>query len=650
VYRSTKPNLRLKAPAYEPESWRLRRLLLPALLLIALGVEPALAAPGTVGVQGVMTATSGPASDGKYSVHFALYDKASGGVAVWSEGPVQIAVFGGRFDYALGTSKPLDPAKLGAKLWLGVKIASDPELSRSPLHAVTHALRSALADDLACSGCVGTKQLKPGAITAQLAGFTYAGAQTKGGPADKALDLSCTGCVSVKELALDADVDLKAFALKAGKLTADSVVAATVSAAAFIGDGSKLTGIKTPAGTCKNKGEVVKGINPDGSLLCVPALDPSALPADGIDEISNGLIHNQFTDAASGTPNLPIQDNNPVGTSDTLTFPDVGLAQKLTVSLDLQNSRVDKLTVKLYDPANKEYTLYKDSKQGKTLVMSFPYANKTVSGDLTQWIGSNPKGKWRLVVIDAHYTNNKTDGTVKSWSVAIQTLSSKKIRIKGDTGIDGNLAVGGTADVAGLLSANGGLKLKNAAAEPFKCSAAHAGYLYFNTTSKRFFGCNGKRWVKMQSSLQYTDIMSKSFGFTSDSNTGGNPKNTADKVNRNTTSSWGSYCIQSNTSSAHWVKVDFGAPKYIEAFGVAGYPGSSHKPKGTWHLQGSTDNKTWKNVWSGGATLWTTGSPTYPPPTTIEVTAPGQYRYYRIYSAGGWTNGHLLVCNWAMYE
>ena len=74
------------------------------------------------------------------------------------------------------------------------------------------------------------------------------------------------------------DVDLAGNSLKAknGTFSGD-VVAATVTATSFAGDGSKLTGIKTPSGECKVAGEVVKGINADGSLKCIAALDPSAL-------------------------------------------------------------------------------------------------------------------------------------------------------------------------------------------------------------------------------------------------------------------------------------------------------------------------------------------------------------------------------------
>ena len=97
--------------------------------------------------------------------------------------------------------------------------------------------------------------------------------------------------------------------------------------------------------------------------------------------------------------------------------------------------------------------------------------------------------------------------------------------------------------------------------------------------------------------------------------------------------------------------------KVITSFGVAGYPGGSHKPASTWYLQASNKDSdfsgatnSWANVWTGPNTKWSEGvTESYPPPIGIAVDTPGSYRYYRIY-ASSYTNGYLLVCNWAMYE
>ncbi len=423
-------------------------LSLPALCLPALFPSDASAAvPGTLAVTGTIKAQGGPATDGKYIATFSIYPSEKGGSAVWTEGMSAVDVKGGLFGHVLGTKKPLTPALLVSlkEAWLGVAINVDPEQPRVRLHSVAHAIQAATAMGLDCSGCVGPKQLAAGAISADKVGFTFAGSKTKGGPASKALDLQCTGCVSLAELKIDGDLDLGGNAIKAktasiGTISAQSLSAQTVSASSFVGDGSKLSGIKTPAGSCAVKGQVVKGIKPDGSLICVAGGGAGGLPPDGIDEISNGLIFNQFIDSAKSKAPVPIPDNNPIGVSDTIDFPDVGLAQKLTVHVDVENSKLNAVELTLYDPANQKYVLLaKGAGKGNKLKTSYPEPTKPASGDLTTWVGKNPKGKWRLKVTDESFLNNDKDGAVKSWRIDIQTLSSKKIQIKGDLIVDGSL-------------------------------------------------------------------------------------------------------------------------------------------------------------------------------------------------------------------
>ena len=356
------------------------------------------AVPPSVLVQGVLHAKGGgPVADGVYDVTFAIYPEKAGGVALWSEA-IKLTLAKGEFSHVLGTVKPLTPATLSTpQVWLGAKVADEGELPRKQIHAGAFALRAGLAD---------------------AAAFPYAGSKTKGGPAS---DLLCTGCVSIAELKIDGDLDLGGNALKAKTVVADS----------FVGDGAKLTGIKVPSGSCAKAGEVVKGINGDGSLVCVKAMDPSNLPADGLDEISNGLLANQFVDDVPGKKGVPIADNNPTGVSDTIDYPDVGLAQKLDVLVDVSNSNIAQVTIWLFDPNNVKYVLYDKGGAGASLKGVWPEKDKVVSGDLTTWVGKNPKGKWRLQVIDTGFKNNTTDGQINSWSVRVQTLSNKKVQVKG---------------------------------------------------------------------------------------------------------------------------------------------------------------------------------------------------------------------------
>ena len=450
---------------------------------LALVAQPAEAAvPTSLTVTGALQAIGGgPAADGTYYLTFSLYDAPAKGKAVWSEPNVKVLVSGGHFSQDIGVNTPLKPEVLaGLKTaWLGVAVSPDPELPRQRLRSVAYALRAASVDGLQCTGCVKAEHLAPGSITADKVGFTYAGAKTKGGPAETALDLQCTGCVTVAEMKFDQDLDLGGNGLKVKKVQAETVAANTVTATSFAGDGSKLTGLKTPAGTCKVKGEVVKGIAADGTLICVPSMDPANLPPDGIDEISNGLIANQFVDEMKISKAVPIKDNDPTGVSSTLVMPDIGLAQKLDVWFDISNSDVSKVTVWLFDAANTKYVLYDKGGKGTSIKGTFPSKDKPVKGDLAAWAGKNPKGTWRLQVLDTGFKNNANDGQINGWGIQLQTLSNKKIQVKGK------------------LLVNDGFRLPVAAKEPEACDAANLGFMWVDQSSKSLKICNGKKWFTL---------------------------------------------------------------------------------------------------------------------------------------------------------
>ena len=465
-------------------------LVLPLLSLLALTPQAVASPPSTLGVQGVLRAAGGgAAADGNYIATFGLYDAASGGAALWQEGPIIITVTSGTFARVLGADKPL-PANLfagGKAGWLGAAIEKDPELPRVALQAVAWALRAVQAEALGCSGCVEAKHIATGTISAENVGFTWAGAKTKGGPA---ADLACTGCVSVAEMSFDGDLDLGGNGLKAKKLTAADISGQTISATAFIGDGSKLTGLKVPAGACKNKGEVVSGIAADGSLLCVSGLDANSLPPDGIVQVSNGLLSNRYVDMtlSSKTP-LAIPDNNPVGVFDELDVPDLGIAKKLTVHVALTNSDISGLQVLLFDPTNASHVLYEKGAKGDKLEGNWPDPDKQVSGDLSAWAGKNPKGKWRLKVVDTIAAKGGNDGAVSVFEIKVETISSKKIDATGDLTVHGNLSAKLGVDF------NKGeaklMRLQNAPGAPVKCDASVLGLVYYDTKTSELKVCNG---------------------------------------------------------------------------------------------------------------------------------------------------------------
>ena len=415
------------------------------------------AVPAGVAIEGaLLTAAGGPVSDGDYEVSFHLFAAAEGGQAVWSETVAKLSVKGGAFAHTLGTISKLPTATVdGAKAgWLAIQIGAEPMLPRNPVRSVPFAIRAAIAE---------------------AADFTYAGSKTKGGPAN---DLSCTGCVGVSELLIDGDLDLGGHALKAKAVAADSVTTAaltattvgadTVTAKVFVGDGSKLSGLKLPTGKCK-VGQAVVGVQADGSLICASTAD--VLPQDGLDNVSGGLLTNEFAFTFNSAAAVKIQDNNPIGVASEIVVADVGTAKKFTVTVDVANSDFGTVEAWLFGPDGSKYLLFSKDKAVKALKTTYPMPSKPVSGDLSAWLGKNPKGKWILKVIDTGFKDNGFDGAINAWSINIEVLSTKK------------------TDSKGLLSTSGGFQMQIAAAHPVPCDAAAFGRMYLNSKDKKFWVC-----------------------------------------------------------------------------------------------------------------------------------------------------------------
>ena len=472
-----------------------------ALVLAAVPRFAAAAVPGTVVVEGLLVSSAGgPVADGTYKVTFALFKDETGGNPVWIESDVVLGVKGGVFGHALGVKAPLSQQVLsdvGGKAWLSVKVDSDPELPRKPLTSVVYALRAGVAESLECSGCVKAGQLDSTVLgayakTADLAKVAVTGdfADLKGGP-DLTAYAKTASLAKVATTGAFADLaggpDLSAYAKIAA--LADYAKLAALADVAKSGNYADIKGLPVLAkvGASCGTGLVVKGIKADGSYDCVVAMDPAAFPPDAIDEVSNGLLANQFQDSTAGTPNVVIKDGFLFGVADNLTFPDIGIAQKLNLSVHLQNSDISTITVSAFDPAGVEHVLYDKGAKGIELKTSFPNPTKQVSKDLTTWVGKNPKGVWTLKVVDSGpQANGKLDdGKIVNWSVDVQTLSSKKIAV------NGNLHVGGDTILGG------GLQLKVADVHPVACDASRFGYMYANQKENSLYVCNGKAFYPL---------------------------------------------------------------------------------------------------------------------------------------------------------
>jgi hypothetical protein len=122
-------------------------LILMAVTVLATNASHA-QVPHTLSYQGVVADTSAaPISDGSYNFTFRLYDASSGGSQLWSE-TQSAMVKRGLFSAILGSTNPIpDSVRFDQQYWLGVQVASDPELSpRMKLASVGSSINSVHAE------------------------------------------------------------------------------------------------------------------------------------------------------------------------------------------------------------------------------------------------------------------------------------------------------------------------------------------------------------------------------------------------------------------------------------------------------------------------------------------------------------------------
>lgn len=395
--------------------WTARTLLALAVTMLgaALPLAAGAAVPSTMEAVGSLTTALGtPAADGNYTVNFTLYAQQTGGSALWYEGGVVLAVKNGVFSYALGSKTPLNPTVLAnGNAWLGVQVGTEPELPRRPLLAAPYALRAGVAEGLECSGCIGVAAL---------------GTEVQNTFAKKA-DLPAVATTGSYK-------DLK-----------DTPKLADVALSGAYGD---LVGVpvQPKLGATCGTGLVLRGFKADGSLDCAVA----SLPVDGLVAVSNGLLTNQFVNTTPGKNNVAIPDGIGAGVTDTLNFPDVGLAQKVWVQVDLTNSNVANLSIELFGPSQTTpYVLYKGTKTGTALSAKFNLDTPIATGDMdADWSGKKPTGVWSIVVKDPKADGLTNDGKF-GWSLSVQTVSSVKLEATGNVIMDKDL------DVAGNLRQGG---------------------------------------------------------------------------------------------------------------------------------------------------------------------------------------------------
>ncbi|TNE89907.1 MAG: hypothetical protein EP330_10070, partial [Deltaproteobacteria bacterium] len=120
-----------------------------AILGLALLSSPALAAPGFVPVQGVLTDSNGVAVDGAVDVTFSLFSDSTGTTSLWTD-TITVDVVNGKFATELGSSLALDLDTFSnfAGVHLQITVAGDSPMPMVPLDHVPYAAHALNTDKL----------------------------------------------------------------------------------------------------------------------------------------------------------------------------------------------------------------------------------------------------------------------------------------------------------------------------------------------------------------------------------------------------------------------------------------------------------------------------------------------------------------------
>jgi subtilisin-like proprotein convertase family protein len=207
------------------------------------------------------------------------------------------------------------------------------------------------------------------------------------------------------------------------------------------------------------------------------------LPPDGLDNVSNGLMTNEFTHTFASAGPVDIEDDYPPGVLSEITVGDVGTVKRLRVNVEITNSNIATVTVTLFDPSGFEHTLWAESGPGTGLKATYPAPDAQIAGDLNSWVGQDAQGAWILKVIDDGFLNNDLDGAIDSWSIEVDTVSNQTVQVDGDLIVNGAIS-GPSGIVVGPGTA--------------PCDAAHAGAIQFDPASKRLTFCTGDELLQLK--------------------------------------------------------------------------------------------------------------------------------------------------------
>jgi subtilisin-like proprotein convertase family protein len=374
--------------------WR-RTLRHASAALLLLAATPALSAPTSIAYSGELRAENGVLYTGQVAVKASLFGVASGGSAIYGPQDLgNVMVSQGLFNVMIGGAgaPSLDPALMQSdNLWLELTVNDVPMAPRQRLHSVPFARVAQSAQSV---GSIPANQV---ASKADLAAHPSTAMPSAMAPANPV----------------------------AGQLWLD---------------------------TDENK--VYVWANGQWRAVSVAGLEPQDLPGDGLNDVSNNTLSNEFFDVLApwtGGPTI-IPDNNPAGINATVTVAEGGQAKLygLQISTKIEVSVVSQIQIILQPPVSTgvnpivlfDGTLSPQGGQPTDITMTWDPASKP---ELAALINKGPAGQWILNVSDDQFTvvQGVTIGRVKNFDILYDVLRSDEVLMQGDMTVNGQLNVSG---------------------------------------------------------------------------------------------------------------------------------------------------------------------------------------------------------------
>lgn len=207
-----------------------------------------------------------------------------------------------------------------------------------------------------------------------------------------------------------------------------------------------------PFATRAGDANTLAGLPATAYLNSATGVDPEALPTNGLSQVSNNAISNEFQNVAYNWGEEPqmIRDFPGVPTQAVITTDETGSTYltSLTIFTQFTLDANSTITLVLIPPPGTgiaPVTLIDDS----TEYLSGTYADSWSAGEIPELaplINTEVEGDWVLTITDVtdDLAGDSQVGTLDSFDVEYDVVRSDEIQISGDATITGNLEIQGT--------------------------------------------------------------------------------------------------------------------------------------------------------------------------------------------------------------